>query len=345
MPIERLKIGAKAIGLHKAIVGPRFTERNVLTNTPWTFVDLWLKREKHANAVLFWEQARQFYDASINLPMQSSPLLLYYSFMNAAKALLEVKGIQYQPHHGVRENPPGQPRRQIALSTLEVRIKQTGIVPSLSAHFGELEASRVHSMEDIFYNLPYVHRTFCLSYKSKKDMFFPLRDCEYVRDSDNGQVYFRAKIGSDWSRQPLEAYFPHAIVPDPAENNGIRSRNHVVFAAANAASAQEIGALASLHQNLRTDLYYINGAQTLWYIKTTGRNRLDRRTPTLTLAAMHRLSEICRYRPVELMAFMNGQRNWLLNEFVTMSPVQYFDEIASEITGHQFLIPNVRGPS
>jgi len=57
---------------------------------------------------------------------------------------------------------------------------------------------------------------------------------------------------------------------------------------------------------------------------------------------MHRLSEICRYQPLFLDSLLSGQKNWLLSEFIEMSPAQFIDEIASEMTGYQFLIPNVR---
>ena len=102
--------------------------------------------------------------------------------------------------------------------------------------------------------------------------------------------------------------------------------------------------LRGLNQTLRRSLHYINGAQTLWYMKAKGSYEIDRRPITLTLAAMHRLSEICRYRPAELDPFLGGQKNWLLSEFVSMSPPQFLDEIACEMTGHGVMIPNVRAP-
>ena len=106
----------------------------------------------------------------------------------------------------------------------------------------------------------------------------------------------------------------------------------------------EMDALRTLHEGLRTHLYYINGVQTLWYLKTDGTRRIDRQPITLALAAMHRLSEICRYRPSNLLSLLNGQKNWLLSEFLSMVPSQYLDEIACEMTRHQILIPNVRPP-
>lgn len=342
MPVEPLRIAGKRVVPHKSVVDANFTERNVLTLTPWTFVDLWLKRNKHKSAVIYWEQARQFHEASKTLPLQSSPLLLYYAFMNAAKALLEVKGVPYTPLHGVKQTSPSQNARKLSLSGLEITIKQNGILPSLSRHFGEAEPDRVHSVEDILYNLPYVHRTFCLTYKSSGDMFFPLRECEYVIDTDAQQVYFRAKMGNDITPSAIAAAMPASIAADPDVDVGIRSTRSIRWNSNGGYADSELADLRDLHRSVRSQVYYINGVQTLWYLKTMGRKRLDRRSPTLTLAAMHRLSEICRYRPIELIAFMNGQRNWLLNEFVTMSPTQFFDEIASEITGYQFFVPNVR---
>jgi hypothetical protein len=48
---------------------------------------------------------------------------------------------------------------------------------------------------------------------------------------------------------------------------------------------------------------------------------------------------------MELASHLSGQKNWLLSEFIQMSPVQFIDEMASEITGYQFLMPNVRAPA
>lgn len=91
-------------------------------------------------------------------------------------------------------------------------------------------------------------------------------------------------------------------------------------------------------------MFYINGIDTLWYVKAipTQGNRLRRQTTTLTLAAMHRLSEECRYHPMRMARCLEGENNWLVSEFIKMSGVQFIDEMASEITGKQFLRPNVR---
>src|SRR4051812_16421047 len=99
IPVQ-LRTG-RILGPHKAIRSARYDTRTVLTNSPWEFVSLWLKRENSLGALIFWNQAREFHEASSGLTLQSAPLLHYYSFMNATKALLSARGIAFDPNHGI----------------------------------------------------------------------------------------------------------------------------------------------------------------------------------------------------------------------------------------------------
>ena len=60
---------------------------------------------------------------------------------------------------------------------------------------------------------------------------------------------------------------------------------------------------------------------------------------TITFAAMHKLSEMARYTPDKLARHFDCQHNWLLSEFITSAPNQFIDEISSELTGHEFMLP------
>src|SRR5438552_3135920 len=102
MSITLLRLNGREAALRKSVISPKFGAMTVLTNSPWTFVSLWLKRNKKDEAQYYWDQAQHFYRASVGLPLQSSPLLLYYSYMNAAKALLAAKGVVFSPYHGVK---------------------------------------------------------------------------------------------------------------------------------------------------------------------------------------------------------------------------------------------------
>ncbi|MCE2028733.1 YaaC family protein [Marinibactrum sp. C21] len=302
-----------------------------------------MKKEKQKNALFYWNQARVFHEASKGLPTQSAPLLHYYSFMNAVKALLTTKGIKFIEQHGVVANNLRNPGSKISLTNEGVKIKENGILPSLSTYYGEPEQATKFNLKELLFNLPYIHRTYCLTYPSQTDMFIPIKDAEFVVDKSIKRAYFRAKLSKDFSTTQVIKRLPPAFT-QTIDQGIICSSETVSFLRPGKPTATDINNLLSLHKTLRYDLQYINGAQTLWYIKSkvSGPKRISKLPSTLTLAAMHRLSELSRYKPLELDSFLSGQKNWLLSEFIQQAPNQFFDEIASEITGYQFLIPNVR---
>lgn len=343
-----IKINGKIITLQKAINNPLLGSKNVLTNSRWEFVELWMKKEKQTEALFYWMQAKEFHKAAIGLPMQASPLLHYYSFMNATKALLTAKSIIFNPHHGVRSHSAAA-RRKISLSNEGIKINTNGILPSLSNYYGEAEPSNIHTLQQLFYNMPFIHRTYCLSYPSQKDMFIPLLDGKFVKNTITNQTYFSAILSQDFSNRFVIQRLPASLTFDRIENDRyyIKSVDHIsINRPSNLTAAEKISLLA-FHKSLRNDLLYINGSHTLWYAKSTiaGPGIIQRFPTTLTLAAMHRLSELCRYRPTELNSFLDSQKNWLISEFINQSPEQFLDDIASEITGYQFLQPNIRKAS
>jgi hypothetical protein len=344
MDLEPVTIQSRILRPHKAVHAAQFERRTVLTTSPFNYVDLWLRRQHKDDALFYWRQARAFYQAAQGLPTESSPLVLYYCFMNAAKALLSAKGVAFAEHHGVRAHKMRGPTGKVVLSNEGIRFQTTGIAPALSNYLGETTNVIIHSLEDILYNIVCIHRTYCLSYPRMREIFLPLREAAFVRDSNSGAVHLRALAATDIDWQSFRRVLPASFRSLPDSVRGVLSTSSVNWATnANPAPA-EINVLRLLHESLRACLHYINGAQTLWYLKTDGGHGIDRRPITLTLAAMHRLSEICRYRPSDLLSLLNGQKNWLLTEFLSTSPPQYLDEIASEITGHQIMIPNVRTP-
>jgi hypothetical protein len=235
---------------------------------------------------------------------------------------------------------------KVVLSNEGIKIKNdNGIVPSLSLYFQESERNLIHCLEDVLYKLAFIHRTFCLSYPNRKETFLPLKDVEYVRDTAKGEVYLRARAVDDVDWKVFRKALPAGFVTNGDGSPGVISTQSINWASSNRPTKSELDDLQSLNQSLRTQLQYINEPQTLWYLKVDSNRGIARQPITLTLAAMHRLSEICRYRPSELDSFLNGQKNWLLSEFVTMAPNQFLDEVACEMTGHRIMIPNVRPPT
>lgn len=341
-----VRVGGRDLKPHKATTAPSLGARTVLTNSHWEYVALWLRRQRRTEALFFWQQAQTFARAADGMPVESAPLLLYYSFMNATKALLSAKGVPFHEHHGIRAHSMRGSSGKIALSNEGVRILNKGIAPALSAHLGEAETQTTHSLEDLLFNLPCIHRTFCLTYKNQNDQFIPLTDCQVLHDADSGTAFFSARLSQDFIGSKHIRRLPRSLIADPTEIDGrlIRSAASAAIAGRTVTTATDMASVTQLLRSLRPDLNYIAGAQTLWYAKAVvpGPARLGRSPLTCTLLAMHRLSELCRYRPRELASFLNGQKNWLLAEFIRMSPPQFLDELSAELTGQQFMIPNVR---
>jgi len=343
--IDIIRHGTKALRPHKAVQEAQFEVRTVLTIHPFNYVDLWLRRKHMDDALFYWRQANAFHKAARNLAIEAAPLVLYYCFMNAAKALLSAKGVAFDPMHGVTHHRMRGANSKVILSNEGVKIKQSGIVPSLVTYFNEQETRRIHSLEEILYNLVFIHRTYCLSYPAKKERFLPLKEVSFVRDGGTGEVWLQAKPVDDADWNFFGRNLPPEIVKNTDGTKSLISVRKLNWSTHDKPTPAELDALRDLNKVLRHSLHYINGSQTLWYLKTDGSYSIDRHPVTLTLAAMHRLSEICRYRPSELLSFLNGQKNWLLSEFVYMAPTQFIDEIACEMTGNQIMIPNVRNPT
>ncbi|OYY04959.1 MAG: hypothetical protein B7Y73_02875 [Acidocella sp. 35-58-6] len=342
--VEKVAIGTKSLRLHKAIHSAQFEMRSVLTTDPFDYVDLWLRRNGEDEALFYWRQSKAFHQASQNLAIESAPLVLYYCFMNAAKALLSSKGVTFDQHHGVRAHQMRGPRGKIVLSNEGILVKNSGIVPALSAYFLEPMLPNTHSLEDVLYNLVFIHRTYCLSYPSHKERFLPLKSVGFVRDDASCEVFLNAEPVDDANWSFFKRALPSAVIANADGSRGLQSARRIVWATNDKPTPHELDGLRSLNQELRRFFHYINGAQTLWYLKADHVRSIDRCPITLVLSAMHRLSEICRYKPSELNSFLSGPRNWLLSEFVRMSPQQFLDEIACEMTGQQLMIPNVRAP-
>jgi YaaC-like Protein len=147
-----LRIDGRQLKPHKCIVQPLLGTRTVLTNSPWGFVSLWLKRERKEEALFFWNQARDFHLASTGIALESAPLLHYYTFMNATKALLVAKAVAFEPNHGVRAHNIRHKGERISLSNEGVRILNRGVLPALSGYLGETEPQLVHTLQELLFN-------------------------------------------------------------------------------------------------------------------------------------------------------------------------------------------------
>jgi hypothetical protein len=353
MMFESVRLLGRDVKPHKATRNAEFGGRTVLTNSPWEYVALWLQRNNNAGAEaasFYWTQARAFALAAQGLPQESAPLPLYYSYMNAAKALLVSKGKVIQEFHGVTRHRLSTTSSILDLENEGVRILEKGILPMLSKYLNEQEERNTHNLKDLLFNLPCIHRTFCITYSRLSELFIPLTNCRYVFDCLSGKAYLVAHISSDFDYDSYIGFLPDSLKDESQNSHSrvVRSCESAQISSSTLSVDSDIAAIGDLNRKLRPDIQYIGGSTTLWYAKAkarSGDNILCRSPLTISLAAMHRLSELARYSPMQLANLFKGDQNWLLSEFIRMSPQQFIDEIAAEITGHQCMTPNVRPAS
>src|SRR5579862_3253440 len=210
-----LKVAGRNLEPHKGVVRPLLGARTVLTNSPWTFVGLWLQRRKKRNALFYWEQAEEFYKVSVGLPPRSAPLLLYYCYMNAAKALLAANSISFGEQHGVAAHPKTLPGQRRTFNSEGVRIYSQGILPSLINYYGERESAHTHTLQQLLFNMVFIHRTYALTFISQKEMYLPLTECEYQIEKDTKRAYLTAKVSEKVPLSPALRRLPATFVAEP----------------------------------------------------------------------------------------------------------------------------------
>lgn len=341
-----IKFKRKRLTIHKATISPNIGENAVLATDTWDFVDLWLKRNHKKDAQFYWQQARSFYNASLNLPKTSSPLTLYYCFLNATKALLSAKEITFDEWHGVS----GQSGSPTTLENEVIDLKIRGIFPAFAEYLGYTINNNNNrlSLFSCLYNLPFLHRTFLFTYPSYPELFIPIHNPSIVKHMKNNKAWFCAELDEEYSDGHIIKTLPNNFEVDTSyvDKKIIRCKQSPdrIEWIHSSKETDKIDVMIRYNKAIRRFVFYIHGSPVSWYIKRTKTTTNDDNyisLPPLILifAAMHRLSELARYDPGKLSNHFECKQNWLLSEFLKGSPIQFIDEISSEITGLEFKVP------
>lgn len=345
-PRPSVKIGRNSVSLKRAIIKPNFKNKTVLTDSTWRYVEIFLKENGNEESLFYWEQARNFCKATENLSLVSSPLTTYYTFLNATKALLVYKSIDFDNKHGVSGH---REDGRYNLQNEHVILKPKGIVSSLSNYLKEPihEGGVEYNLKKILCNLQFVHRAYILTY-SEPDLFIPIVNPRFVCDKFRNVGWFEAELEPEHSNKTTLSRLVGFSLDEKYVNDDFYTiRRNKVFtwiAPRNTPTADSKKELEKYHVKIRKQLRYIYSPNNLWYVKRKDLKNhvIDRGTLPLIFIAMHRLSELSRYQPQILKKLFERSSSWLLSEFITKSMVQFVDQISSEITGDDFRMTGFR---
>lgn len=357
---EQLKIGTWPVCAYHAQMEPEIKSKTILTDSTWEYVEIYLKQKsdgsvKHKNAIFYWQQARNFYQATKSLDNNSKPLTTYYCFLNASKALLEIKNIPYDFSHGVSGRSE---KGHNNIKNEFVRLKTKGVLSGLCSYFEEAvvpqsedEPHEEYSLKDVFYNLAYIHRSYNVTYPNQTELFIPILNPKIVKDKTLNKAWMQFELEPEHSNKAtltrLESLkYELEVIAENDENYTIRHKRRFKWdVARNNPDTGNLNRLSHYLKARRKELHYIYSANELWYIKRkdlTSDSIINRNPLVLSYAAMHRLSELARYQPNVLKSHLEKDASWLLNEFIEKSIVQFIDQVSSEITGNKFRITGFR---
>jgi YaaC-like Protein len=328
--------------LKKAIKSPNFENKTVLTDSTWDYVLTFMQNNKKSEeAIFYWEQAKNFYEATQNLSIIAAPLTTYYCFLNATKALLKCKNVNFDYKHGVSG---ARLEGRSCLQKEIVKIHPSGVLAGLCNYFGENTCEKVeYSLKDLLYNLPYIHRAYSLTYKSDPELFIPILNPRFVWDSNRNVGWFETELEKEYSdKKTLNKLIGYSVDKyySNLKNNIIR-RNKTFKWECNRKKpiTKSVKSFEVYYEKIRKNIYYIYSPNELWYLKRNDLNSdriVDKHTLVITFAAMHKLSELSRYEPQILKKYLEKEQSWLIREFINKSLVQFIDTISSEITGDDF---------
>lgn len=333
--------------MHKSVRFADFESESVLSNDPWLFVELWLKRNKKNEALAYWMQARRFSESANELGVEAAPLPLYYSMLNATKALLIVRSASHGNTHGVTGSSPDNAKA--SLFNEKVRFQTGGILPALCRYYGESVGSNdEYDLKSLLWNLPFVHRAYRHTYKSGAELFIPIESACYVKKAKSQEAWFQAQIVPRYSDKRILRHIPTSFeVFDLGGLTYIRRKKRFNWVKGKTSKEQKemaVNRLSQYHSSARRIIVPISGSRDLWYFKKSFHNNPlgQRHLLPIIFAAMHRFSELSRYHPSGFERHLCGSANWLITEFIEHSGWQFIDQISSEITGLQFWRPGVR---
>lgn len=345
-----IKYKGEPIGIHTPIIKPDFNSKTVIVSDIWEYVSLWLKRRNKKKALFFWEQARSFYKASKLLPKTSSPLTSYYFILNATKTLLVSKGKLFDRIHGVKREKSKE--RKIFLSREFVIFKNEGVCFSLCEFLKESNKTQKYSLKNLLYNLPYIHRSFNLTYRSCPNLFIPIFNTKFVRKPRSSESWFCAELKGRYAHNnSVRMLSPKFEKDEGIKDEGIkdkviiRRKKGFNWEYNSKSKKQNLENLTEYHESIRKHIFCISGVNRRWYVKrldsakTIADKIINRSCLTIIFASMHCLSELSRYDPERLDRYFDSRFNWLLSEFISRTNFQFLDMISAEITGKEFVVP------
>lgn len=252
--------------------------------------------------------------------------------------MLKAHHVQLEEYHGLSGESV---RGKAVLKNEIVKTFQHGVFSCLADYLGEPRSPTTYTLFQLLQTATFVHRAFCLTYRSTPDLFIPIENPHFVTKPSSVDSWFCAEIPSRYQHGQTLRTMPPGFELDAGATQPwmIRAKARFEWPAGNRAAG--VAHLTKYHRKIRKMIRPIVGSPVRWYLRrdiASVKAVQHSELPT-TLAALHRLSELARYHPLTMRKHLSGQHGWLLAEFLKSAPPQFVVQVASEITGLYFHRP------
>lgn len=367
--IRDVENNSVSVRLRKAYRDADLSSHTVLTDDVFQYVDFFFKTHKKniknssgkkidQHYLFYWQQSKNFYNATKMLPIESSSLPMYYCMLNAVKAYLLYNANNYDElkgelsKHGLKEGNTDSDEHPLCLDSIYVRRDMRGVFSAFSKKIqGDFDTlwssgkSSAISLKQLMYQIPFVHSAYISTYRTprKNEKFIPLFPNQsprfmYSRDRkirlvvDLDRHYF--KQNATTIPDEVKTAFPDELLVNESNAFQLVSRDSY--------AKREI---ACKYNELRDMFSYIKADRRIWYLKKKPLNSSDIdniNSMSLEIAIVHRFSEIVRYKPEQMVKLLAGKENWLIHEFLSLALDQFMDEIACEITKQEIMSTRIK---
>ena len=97
--------------------------------------------------------------------------------------------------------------------------------------------------------------------------------------------------------------------------------------------------IMNVYQKYRNHFSYIAADKRIWYLKRDNDYNCvsNLNSMIVSVAIVHRFSEIVRYKPEQMYRLLHSKENWLIHEYLSIVLDQFMDEISCEITKQEIM--------
>jgi hypothetical protein len=306
--------------------------KKLIISEIWAFWDYVIKKTNYEKEFMssLLEQSKNFYTAAENSPLESKPLLYYYSFLNLSKVVinLEQRYGRTTYMHGIKETH----NNAFNLSTITISQKKAHL-KNVSCELHEAidgintPMDVTYKVKDYLIHCVGIHRAYSEIYNIH-EVFFRIEDEKIYKDGRT--IIFKAKIIAKSTDIPsLQASGYNIILQDDIY--------YLVESITTTSYVPTRNSYYLLSQHLRRlgIWYFIGNNGYTVYISNHPNLRFS--PEIIIYNTMFFLGSITRYHPYMFDNIFSDKEQWLMSEFLATQPKQFLYLTTAKILGQNVL--------